>query len=61
MLERAKGFWTHECVNALIDALGDRSGFDGFWDDIDPLTQKGIKNELRAILLSRAYRNDPNA
>lgn len=34
----------------IINALNDRSGFDGWWHDIEPETQQEILEEIEKII-----------
>lgn len=49
-------------VDAVIGDLEGRSGFDGWWGDIDETTQREIRVELaekvEAILRRRVYRDE---
>lgn len=39
-----------QIVNKIIDALCNRGGFDGWWENIDEDIQDEIKDELENII-----------
>lgn len=41
-------------VNAVLNNLNGRAGFDGWWDDIDPETQEEIRESLTMLVQEKA-------
>jgi hypothetical protein len=40
-------------IKEIIISLGNRGGFDGWWDDIDEDIQEDIKEELVKIVMEK--------
>jgi hypothetical protein len=50
----------HDVVAALHADLFGRGGFDAWWDDIDPTTQREIVTEHEAIVARALDEADPS-
>jgi hypothetical protein len=46
--QEGNGMIENDVVDAVLNDLEDRSGFDWWWDDIDPDIREEIKAELAA-------------